>query len=71
MAETHKKWSTVRRKLSEMFLKTNDWKLIWKFYVTIICDLHFDRISRISCEIYDEKCQDYWYLSILINVYNY
>ena len=38
-----------------MFLKTIDWKLIWKFYVTIICGLYFDRSSTISCEKYDEK----------------
>ena len=48
MVSTHKKWSTVKRKLFEMFLKTIDWKLIWKFCVTIICGLHVDRTSRIS-----------------------
>ena len=36
-----KKWSTVRRKLFEMFLKKIDWKLIWKFCVTIIGGLNF------------------------------
>ena len=54
-----------------MFLRTIVWKLISKFCVTIICGLHFDRASRISCEKYDEKCYDPWYLSILLNVYNY
>ena len=48
-----------------------DWKTIWKFCVTIISGLHFDRASRISCEKYDEKCYDHWYHSILLNVYNY
>ena len=62
------KWSTVRRKLFEMFLKTVDWKLIWKFCVTIICGLHFDRTSRISCEKYDEKIYDHLYFSMLLNV---
>ena len=54
-----------------MFLKTVDWKLIWKFYVTVICGLHFDRTSRIICEKYDEKSYDHIYFSMLLNVYNY
>ena len=33
-----------------MILKIIDWKAIWKFCVTIICGLHFGRISRISCK---------------------
>ena len=45
-----------------MFLKTIDWKFIYKFSVTIICGLHFDRTSRIRSEKYDEKCYDHWYL---------
>ena len=48
-----------KKKLFEMFLKKIDWKLIWKFCVTIVCGLHFDRTSRISC---DEKCYDNWYI---------
>ena len=40
-------------------------------YVTIICVLHFDRSSRISCEKYDEMCYGQWCHSILLNVYNY
>ena len=71
MVYTRKKWSTVRRKLFEMFLKIIDSELICKFCVTIICGLHFDRTSRTSCEGHDEKCYDHWYLSILLNVYNY
>ena len=54
-----------------MFLKIIDWKAIWKFCVTIICGLHFDRTSRIICEKYDKKSYDEWYLSKLLNVYNY
>ena len=57
MVYTRKKWSTVRRKLFEMFLKIIDWKAIWKFCVIIICGLHFDRTSKISCEKYDGKKQ--------------
>ena len=60
MALTRKKWSTVKRKLFEMFLKVLGWKAIWKFCVTIIWGLHFDRTSRISCENYDEQCYDQW-----------
>ena len=41
-----------------MFLKTIDWKPIWKFYVTSICGIHFDKTSKINCEKYDEKCYD-------------
>ena len=48
--KTRKNWSTVRRKFFEMILKTVDWKAIWKFCITIICGLHFDRTSRISCK---------------------
>ena len=51
----YKKWSTVRRKLFEMFLKTTDWKAIWNFCATIICGLRFDRTSRINCEKHDEN----------------
>ena len=63
--------STVRRKLFEMFLKAIDWKTIWKFWVTIICGLHFDKTSRINCEKNDEKCYDQWHFNILLNVHNY
>ena len=41
-----------------MILKIINWKAISKFCVTIICGLHFDRPSRISCEKYDERCYD-------------
>ena len=58
-----------KKKMLEMFWKTIDWKAIWKFYVTVTCDLHFDRTSRIICQIHDEKC-DQWCLSILSNTYN-
>ena len=37
----------------------------------IICGLHFDRTLRINYEKYDKKCYDQWYLSILLNTYNY
>ena len=36
---TCKKWITVRKKLFEIFLKTTDWKALWKFCVTIIYGL--------------------------------
>ena len=41
-----------------MFLKANDWKAIWKFFVGIFCDLQFARTSRINYEKFDEKCYD-------------
>ena len=59
------KRSTVRRKLFEMFLKTIDWKLIWKFCVTIICGLHFARATIISYEKYYEKFYDHRYLELV------
>ena len=39
--------------------------------MTIICGLHFNRTSVISCEKYDEKYHDQLYLSMLINVSNH
>ena len=38
-----------------MMLKIIDWKGVWKFSVTIICGLHFEITSTISCKKYDEK----------------
>ena len=32
-------WNVLEN-MFEMFLKTIDWRLIWKFYVTITCGLH-------------------------------
>ena len=49
-----------------MMLKIIDWKGVWKFSVTIICGLHFEITSTISCKKYDEKCYDQWYLAYYI-----
>ena len=37
----------------------------------MICGLLFGRTSKMKCEKYDEKCYDQWYISILLNTYNY
>ena len=50
----------------------NNWlKGKLKIFVTIICGVHFDRKSRMSCKKFHEKCYDQGYLRILLNVYNY
>ena len=61
------KWSIVRRKLFETFLK--QWiEKKFKCFVAVISDLHFDRASRVNNEKYEEKCYDQWYVSILSNM---
>ena len=65
------KWSTVRRKLFEMFLEIIDLKTTQTFCDVIICGLHFERTLRISYEKCDENCYHQWYLHILLNTYNY
>ena len=48
------------KNIFEMIFRTIEWKAIWKFCVTIICGLHFNRTSRINCEKYDENFFDQW-----------
>ena len=48
-----------------------DKKIIWKLCDIIIWGLHFDRILRINYEKCVEKYDDQWYLSLLLNTYNY
>ena len=61
------KMNSVRRKLFEMLLEIIDWKTVQKLYDIIACGLHFDTTLRIC----DEKYDDPWYLSIVLNTYNY
>ena len=49
-----------KKKLVWNVIKKKRWKAIEKFWVIIICGLHFDRTSRINYEKYDEKCYDQW-----------
>ena len=60
------------QKKIEMFLNTIDWNVRqFKSFVLQLFEAYIDKISRINYKKYDEKWYDQWYISILLNMYNY